>query len=199
MVVYVCSLTDASSKRMGSLRKDEAQSRVTEPKAKAKGSGRKPKGRRLRRRGSCCEASRRTEKGIAAGRVPESEGRHGNRPDGRGKKHRGNRRQGNTGRRERKDGRLSSLSRAEADERKRKRGESPEAKAEGKHRRNSCGSEAGKDERKQTESRVRETEVKHGKPGGTEVEKPRSRKAEGRTGEAAVRRDREERKGRSRG
>ena len=51
-----------------------------------------------------------------------------------------------------KNGRLSSQNRAEADERKRKQGKSPEAKAEGKHRWNSCGSEAGKDERKQTES-----------------------------------------------
>ena len=51
-----------------------------------------------------------------------------------------------------KSGRLSSQNRAEADERKRKRGESPKAKVEGKHRWNSCGSEAGKDERKQTGS-----------------------------------------------
>ena len=73
-----------------------------------------------------------------------------------------------------KSGRLSSQNRAEADERKRKQGESPKAKARGKHRWNSCGSEAGKDERKQTESRVQETEVKHGKPGGADVEKPGS-------------------------
>ena len=58
-------------------------------------------------------------------------------------------------------------------------GKTKEAKAEGKHRWNSCGSEAGRDERKQTESRVREAEGKHGKPGGTEGEKPGSRKAEG--------------------
>ena len=51
-----------------------------------------------------------------------------------------------------KNGKLSSQNRAEADERKRKRGESPKAKARGKHRWNSCGSEAGKDEKKQTES-----------------------------------------------
>ena len=56
-----------------------------------------------------------------------------------------------------KSGRLSSQNRTEADERKRKRGESPKAKAEGKHRWNSCGSEAGKDERKQTESQVQES------------------------------------------
>ena len=55
----------------------------------------------------------------------------------------------------RKDGRLSSQNRAEADERKWKRGKSPEARAEGKHQWNGCGSEAGKDERKRTESRVR--------------------------------------------
>ena len=51
-----------------------------------------------------------------------------------------------------KSGRLSSQNRADADERKRTEGESPEAKAEGKHRWNGCGSETGKDERKQTES-----------------------------------------------
>ena len=55
-----------------------------------------------------------------------------------------------------KCGRLSSQNRAEADERKQKRGESPKAK--GKHRWNGCGSETGKDERKQTGSRVRRTE-----------------------------------------
>ena len=55
----------------------------------------------------------------------------------------------------RKNGRLSSQNRTEVDERKRKRGESPGARARGKHRWNSCGSEAERDERKQTESRVR--------------------------------------------
>ena len=57
----------------------------------------------------------------------------------------------------RKSGRLSSQNRMEVDERKRKRGESPKARARGKHRWNSCGSETGRDERKQTESRVRRT------------------------------------------
>ena len=56
-----------------------------------------------------------------------------------------------------KNGRLSSQNRAEEDERKRKRGKSPKAKAKGRHRWNSCGSETGRDERKQTESRVRRT------------------------------------------
>ena len=55
----------------------------------------------------------------------------------------------------RKNGRLSSQNQTEVDERKRTRGESPKAKAKGKHRWNSCGSETGRDERKRTESRVR--------------------------------------------
>ena len=55
-----------------------------------------------------------------------------------------------------KGGRLSSQNRAEADERKRKGGESPKARAGGKHRESGCGSETGRDERKQTGSRVRE-------------------------------------------
>ena len=38
-----------------------------------------------------------------------------------------------------------------------------------------------------------ETEGKHGKPGGAEVEKPRKRKRRGRTEEATVRRRREAR------
>ena len=135
----------------------QARSRVTEPKAKAKGNSQKPKGRRLRRWGSCCEASRRPEKGIAEGRVPESEGRHGNRPDGRGSSTAGTAVRGKREEGKGKSGRLSSQNRAEADERKRKRGKSPKAKAKGKHRLSSCGSEAGKDERKQTGSRVRRT------------------------------------------
>ena len=57
----------------------------------------------------------------------------------------------------RKNGRLSSQNQTEVDERKRTRGESPKAKAKGKHRWNSCGSETGRDERKRTESRVRRT------------------------------------------
>ena len=84
-----------------------------------------------------------------------------------------------------KNGRLSSQNRADADERKQKRGESPKAKARGKHRGNGCGSETGKDERKQTGSRVRRNgsearetgrsrSGKAGKPKGREAapEKP---------------------------
>ena len=55
----------------------------------------------------------------------------------------------------RKNGRLSSQNQPEVDERKRTRGESPKAKAKGKHRWNSCGSETGRDESKRPESRVR--------------------------------------------
>ena len=72
-----------------------------------------------------------------------------------------------------KNGRLSSQNQTEVDERKRKRGESPKAKVKGKHRWNSCGSETGRDERKQTESRVRragkeDTGNQVGKNGGSQ-------------------------------
>ena len=85
--------------------------------------------------------------------------------------------------------RLSSQKQAEADERKRKAGgkarKRSESGTEGKHRWNGCGSETGKDERKQTDSRVpkagkeawetrRKKRWKTGKPKGrTEaLEKP---------------------------
>ena len=65
--------------------------------------------------------------------------------------------------RERKNRRLSSQNRKRSRRKKaEKEGESPEEKGtqgpgkEGKHQWNSCGSETGKDERKQTESRVQE-------------------------------------------
>ena len=61
--------------------------------------------------------------------------------------HRRNRRQGRSGRGEKKDGRLSSQKQAEANERERKAGgkarKRSESGKEGKHRWNSCGSEAG--------------------------------------------------------
>ena len=54
---------------------------------------------------------------------------------------------------ERKTEKLSSQNRKRSGRKKaEKEGERPEAKAEGKHLWNSCGSEAGKDERKQTGS-----------------------------------------------
>ena len=78
-------------------------------------------------------------------------------------------------------------------------GESPKAKAKGKHLRNSCGSESGKGERKQTESRVRRTgEEDTGNQVGKNGEKPKKRKQKGRTGEAAVRRNREEKERKNR-
>ena len=92
---------------------------------------------------------RNRKKGMETGRTEEERSTGGTAV-------RGEREEG-----KRKSGRLSSQKRAEADERKqkasrkaRKRSESGE---EGKHRWNGCGSETGKDERKQTESRVRRT------------------------------------------
>ena len=83
---------------------------------------------------------RNRKKGMETGRT-EEERRTGGTAD------RGDREEG-----KRKSGKLSSQNRAEADERKQKQGESPKAKAKGKHLWNGCGSEAGKSERKQTGS-----------------------------------------------
>lgn len=111
---------------------------------------------------SCCEAKQWLEKGIAVYWVPESEGRHGNRSDGWGNMHRKNRWQRNSRRREKKVRKLSSQKRVEADERKRKASRQSRQRSgrkevdKGKHRSSSCGSEAGKDERKQTEGQVLE-------------------------------------------
>ena len=59
---------------------------------------------------------------------------------------------------ERKKQRLSSRNRKRSGRKiSGSKGESPKARAEGKHWWNSCGSEARRDERKQTESRVRRT------------------------------------------
>ena len=59
---------------------------------------------------------------------------------------------------ERKKQRLSSQNRKRSGRKKADwKGKSPKAKAKGKHRWNSCGSETGWDERKLTESRVRRT------------------------------------------
>ena len=55
--------------------------------------------------------------------------------------------------REKKKQKLSSQNRKEKQTKEcNLKGKRPKAKAEGKHLWNSCGSEAGKDERKQTES-----------------------------------------------
>ena len=99
------------------------------------------------------------------------------------------------GRTERKNRRLSSQNRKRSGRKKaEKEGERPKAKAEGKHLWNSCGSEAGKDERKQTGSRVRRTgKESMGNQAGKNGERPEKRERKGRTGEATVRRKREER------
>ena len=93
---------------------------------------------------------RNRKKGMETGRTEEERSTGGTAA-------RGEREEG-----KRKRRRLSSQKQAEADERRRKQAESPEEKRtrgsgkEGKHRWNGCGSETGKDERKQTESRVLE-------------------------------------------
>ena len=91
---------------------------------------------------------------------------------------------------ERKNRRLSSWKRKVSGRKKvNRKWKIPE---EGKHLWNGCGSETGKDKRKQTESRVREPGKKawETRPGRTG--KAKEAKAEGRTGEATVRRRREE-------
>ena len=88
---------------------------------------------------------RNRKDGMATGRTEEERSTAGTAVRGKREEGKG------------KNGRLSSQNRAKADERKLKQGESPKAKAKGKHRWNSCGSETGRDERKQTESRVRRT------------------------------------------
>ena len=72
-------------------------------------------------------------------------------------------------------------------------------KPKGEHQWNSCGSETGKDERKPTESRVRELKGKHGKPGGTERENRSDERSEGAAekplrGEAVKRTERKKQK-----
>ena len=66
-------------------------------------------------------------------------------------------------------------------------------KARGKHRWNSCGSEAGRDERKQTESRVRRTGKEDtGNQVGWNGENQRSESGKGAPEEATVRQSGEE-------
>ena len=86
------------------------------------------------------------KEGMETGRTEEERSTEGTAA-------RGNREEG-----KRKSRRLSSQKQAEADERMRKAGGKPGqmrtrgSGKEGKHRWNGCGSETGKDERKQTES-----------------------------------------------
>ena len=92
---------------------------------------------------------------------------------------------------ERKKQRLSSRNRKRSGRKKADRkGKSP--KAEGKHLRNSCGSESGKGERKQTESRVRRTEKECMGNQAGEKEETEEARAKAGTGEADVRRNQEE-------
>ena len=71
-------------------------------------------------------------------------------------------------------------------------------KLKGDHLWNSCGSEAGKDERKPSESRVREPGRNAWETRQERTGKARKRKRRGNTEEATVRQKREERKGRNR-
>ena len=88
---------------------------------------------------------RNRKKGMETGRTEEERSTGGTAD-------RGEREDG-----KRKSGKLSSQNqngsgRKKAEERGKPEGESPKAKAIGKHRWNSCGSEAGKDEKKRTGS-----------------------------------------------
>ena len=94
---------------------------------------------------------------------------------------------------ERKNRRLSSW-KLKASGRKKvsRRRKMPEAKAEGKHLWNSCGSEAGKSERKRTVEPSTRTWKEGMRNQAGEKGESLKAKAEGRTGEAAARQGREE-------
>ena len=74
----------------------------------------------------------------------------------------------------------------------------PEVKTEGKHLWNGCGSEAGKSERKRTAKPSTGTWKEGMRNQAGEKGETEEARAESGTGEATVRRKREERKGRSR-
>ena len=92
--------------------------------------------------------------------------------------HRRNRRQGRTGRREKKDGKLSSQNRVKADERKQSEGKARKRKHKGSTGVAAVGAKPGRMKGNLQKAEYEETEAKHGKPGGAEVEKQGSRKAE---------------------
>jgi len=75
----------------------------------------------------------------------------------------------------------------------------PEARAEGKHLTSGCGSEAGKSERKRTVEPSTGTWKEGMRNQAGEKGESLKAKAEGRTGEAAARRSREEKERKSRG
>ena len=101
---------------------------------------------------------------------------------------------------ERKNRRLSSWKRKTSGRKEGSRKwKRPEAKAEGKHLWNGCGSEAGKSERKQTaklSTGIWKEDMRNqvGEKGETE-----EARAEAGTGKAAVRRNREEKERKNRG
>ena len=74
-----------------------------------------------------------------------------------------------------------------------------EAKAEGKHLTSSCGSESGKSERKRTAKPSTGTWKEGTRNQAGEKGESLKAKAEGRTGEAAARQNREEKERKSRG
>ena len=94
------------------------------------------------RRKEMQEAEYRNRKeGMATGRTEEERSTGGTADRGEREEGKG------------KNGRPSSQNRnVKRTKGSRRKGESPKAKAKGKHRWNGCGSETGKDERKQTES-----------------------------------------------
>ena len=117
---------------------------------------------------------------MATGRTEEEE-RGSRKANGQ---HRRNRRQGRTGSREKKDGRLSSQNRGSADERKRSKGKArkrsgrAETEKKGSTGKAAVGAKPGRMKGNLQKAEYEETEAKHGKPGGAEVEKQGSRKAE---------------------
>ena len=81
----------------------------------------------------------------------------------------------------------------EADERKRKSGVDPRGKFQkGSTSGTAVGAKLGRMKGNEQEAEYENLERKHGKPGGGERGKPRKRERRGRTGEATVRRKREE-------
>ena len=136
---------------------------------------------------------------MATGRTEEE--RSGTKETGW---HRGNRRQGRSGRGEKKDGRLSSQKQADGDERNRKEREKAEKKGtQGTGRRQALveqlwerSEEGRKETNREPSKRIQESRMRNQTEG---TEENRKARAELSTGQAAVRRKREELNGRNRG
>ena len=104
------------------------------------------------------------------------------------------------GRTERKNRGLSSQNRKRSGRKKaEKEGERPKAKAEGKHLRNSCGSESGKGEKKRTVEPSTGTWKEGMRNQAGEKGETVKARAETGTGKAAVRRNRVEKERKNRG